>query len=97
MPRFGGSKRGTDCFIVAHFTHKNNIGRLPQSRSQCGYIPLCVNPHLTLTDYAFGIAVEILDWLFKRDYMPVAGIVDTVDYTSKRGGLTAPRRARNKD
>jgi hypothetical protein len=95
MPRFRRGHGRFYRFVVAHFAQKDNVGGLPQTRPQRGYVRFRVGGDFALADKAFIVPVQVLYRVFQCDDMAVPGLVYRVDDTRQCGGLSAARRPRH--
>lgn len=57
---------------IAHFPHEDNVGSLPQSRTQSVYVAVCVNVYLALADDTFFVLVQEFNGILDSDYVSLA-------------------------
>ena len=94
---FRRSHGNAHSLIVTHLAQQDNIGRLPESRSQGIGVAFRINAYLTLADNALFVLVEELDRVLNGNDMPRALAVYLVYHTGKGGGFSAACRSRYKD
>ena len=76
-------------FRVAHFTHQNDIGILPQNAAQRVNEIGRIAAHLYLFDDRLRVRVVIFNRIFNRDNVESAALVDQFDKRRQRGRLAA--------
>ena len=82
----------TDGFMITHLSKKDHIRCLPQGSTQSGNITVRIRCNLTLGNHAFFMPVKILNRIFQRDHMGIAGFIDLINNTGKSGAFTAACR-----
>jgi hypothetical protein len=97
VARLGGEDRGLDGLEIAHFTDQDHVGVLPKRPAQRLGERLGVVADLALVDDAELVLVRVLDRVFDRDDVAIAGDVDVMDHRGKRGALATPRGAGDED
>src|SRR5690606_38968453 len=81
-----------DGLEVAHLADKYDVGIFAKRRAQRLLEALRVRADLALVDEAALVLVHELDWIFDRDDVVGALLVDDVDQRGERRRLAAPGR-----
>ena len=98
--QMSGFRRGDgrlNGFQVAHFAHQNDVRVLTQGTAQGFRECRDVRPDLPLDHNALVVLVIKLDGVLDRDDVAGPFLIDDIDQTGQRGGLTGTRRAGHQD
>ena len=92
VTRLGQRQRQLDGLEVAHLTHEEDVGVLPQGRAQRTLEGGAVGPHLSLGHGREAVLVDVLDRVLDGEDVHRPRLVDAVDDGGQRGRL--PRSGR---
>ena len=74
-----------DCLEVAHFADEHHVRIFAKRSAERIGERVRVGVNLALVDQALLVVVKKLDWVFDRNHMLVALVVDFVEHRGERG------------
>ena len=89
----GDRERGLDRLGVAHLADEQDVGVLPEGRSQRPLERVAVDADLALVDRRPLVAVHVLDRVLDGDDVARVALVDLVDHRGERRRLARTGRA----
>ena len=97
MAGLGGCQNRCHGLGIAHFTHQNHVGILPQNAAQRTGEIRRILADLDLLDDGLAVGMHILDGIFDGHHVIVTRAVDQIDQRGQRGAFPAAGRSRHQN
>ena len=97
VPRLRRLQYDFDGLAVAHLTHQNDLGRLPQGRAQGVGKARSIAVQLPLVNGGTLVIVQKFDGIFDGDDVVILFAIDAVEQYGQSGRLSRPSRPRDQN
>src|SRR5579884_1302883 len=88
VPGFSSGDGDAHGLWIPHFANYNNVGSLPQGRSEGGGKIRSVNSNLHLLDYALDMCVFVFDRIFDDDDMSRVMTINLINQSCEGRGFS---------